>query len=620
MFAASRLRHLNPITARRVKSVALWSGVVSTDEQGKASVNFTLPEFNGKLVIMAIAAQNERFGSSSKEMLVRDKIVVQENFPRFISPYDVFDGMVTLFNNTGAKADITVSAAITGPVELISPASTTVTLDNNREGTAVFKMRGTPAPGTVSVVITAKSGEEQSVVTVEMPNRPAVPILTLHGSGVVTNTTPAEFIYPNGWLAGTDQYELRTSSMPVTSLAKNVQYLLSYPYGCVEQTTSRLFPLLYYNDLVKVVEPRLFGGKGQDYFVNEGILKLTTMYLPDRTFAFWPGGTTGNNWSTIYASHFLSEAARAGYFVDPKLLDQIYDQLNQMAQGKRSRNLTDVHRIYAAYVLAKAGKLEQRVVSYLKTIDPNGLQPYSRYQLAGALGLSGNMPQATQLIPVSVQPNLFEPETGGDFNSGVRTDAILLETLLEILPDHPSVAVLAKSLLERAQANEWYTTQDNAFALLALGKYFKRQSSFGYTGTVTVEGDKSYPMDSSGFKLTRKDLANKKVKLNVNQGSGTCFYYWQASGIPASNVAPEFDKGIKVRREYLDEDARPIDPRAVKVGMRIVCVVTVEAVDKDLYNVVVNDLLPAGLEIENPRLKTSPRLSWIPNASAPIDP
>ncbi len=141
MFAASRLRHLNPISAKRVKSVALWSGVVKTDETGKATASFDLPEFNGKLVIMAVGVQNELFGSSSKEMIVRDKIVIQDNFPRFVSPNDVFDGLITIFNNTGARADITISATAEGPVEFLSPASTVVSLDNNREGTAVFKIK-----------------------------------------------------------------------------------------------------------------------------------------------------------------------------------------------------------------------------------------------------------------------------------------------------------------------------------------------------------------------------------------------------------------------------------------------------------------------------------------------
>ena len=619
MFAASRQRHVNPIIARRVKSVALWSGALKTDAAGKAAATFTLPEFNGKLVIMAVAAQNDRFGSSTKEMIVRDKIVIQESFPRFISPNDVFDGLVTLFNNSGAAADITVTLAADGPVELVSSPTTNVMLDNNREGSAVFKMKAKPAPGKVSFTIAAKAGEETATASLELANRPAQPLTTLYGSGTAAVEMPAEFTFPADWLATTDRYILKTSSMPAVSFARNIQYLLSYPYGCVEQTTSRLFPLLYFNDLIKVADPALFGGKGPDYFIQEGILRLTSMMLPDKSFAFWPGATYGNTWSTVYASHFLIEASRAGYYVDKKLMEDVRDHLDDMAQGKKARDLTDTHRIYAAFALAKTGKLSQRIVTYLKNLDASALESYSRYQLAGALALSGNMAEAVKLIPVEVQPDIIEPETGGNFSSGVRTNAILLDILLDVNPGHTSIPVLAKSLMDDSRVGRWYTTQDNAFALMALGRYFKAHSSFGYKGTITIDGDKSYPIDSTGFSLTRKDLAGRTVRVTVTSGEGTCFYYWQASGIPVANVAPEFDRGIKVRRQYIDENGSPVDLTKIKLGSRIIGVITAEAMEKSLSNVVINDLLPAGFEIENPRLKTTARLSWIPKQGASID-
>ena len=618
-FAASRMRHLNPISARRVKPVSLWSGLVTTDQTGKASVTFNVPEFNGKLVVTAVGAQSDLFGSCSKEILVRDKIVLQESFPRFVSPNDIFDGLVTVFNNTGATADITLTATADGPVEFVSAATTTISLENNRQGNAIFKVKARQIPGKVTFSIKAQSGEEQSSVTVELPNRPAVPLVTLYGSGVVTKDHPAQFSFPSGWLAGTDQYTVQTSSMPATSFARNIRYLLSYPYGCLEQTTSRLFPMLYFNDMVKVIDPALLGGNAPDYFIQEGILKLNSMLLPDKSFAFWPGGTSGDNWSTIYASHFLSEASRAGYYVDKKTLDQVYDHLGDIADGKWYRNVTDAHRIYAAYVLAQAGKLEHRTITYLKGLDASKLPPYSRYQMAGALALTGNLADLTRLLPTDIQPNLFDPETGGDFSSGVRTDAILLEVLLQATPGSPSVQVLAKSLMDRASAGRWYTTQDNAFALMALGKYFKAQPHLGYSGTLQIGREHSLPIDTSDVNITRKDLGDKSVSVTVTGGSGPCFYYWQASGIPLTNAAPEFDKGIRVRRKYLDENAKPVDLTKVKLGDRIIGVISIDATDQSLYNVVINDLLPAGFEIEIPRLKTSDRLTWIPAAGASID-
>lgn len=619
MFAASRRRHVNPITARRVKSVALWSGIVRTDATGKATVNFKVPEFNGKLIVMAVAAQGDRYGAAQRDMTVRDKIVVQENFPRFVSPNDVFEGMVTLFNNTGKSAEISVQLAANGPVELISPAQVRVPVESGREGVVTFRIRAKEAPGKASFKITAAAEGETAEVSVELPNRPAMSIQTLSGSGVATKAAPAEFVMPAGWVPTTDQYVIQTAGMPAATFARNLQYLLQYPYGCIEQATSRVMPLLYYNDLIKVADPALFGSRGAEYFIQEGIIQLNSMLLPDYSFAYWPGGTSGNHWSTIYASHFLSEASKAGYQVDKKVLEGTYDHLNDLARGKMVSGLTETHRIYAAYVLAQAGRLEQRGVSYLKKVEITSLPPHSRYQLAGALALTGNTADALRLLPASVQPNVFEPETGGDFNSGVRTDAILLEVLLAVSPGSPSAEVVARSLWERARAGHWYTTQENAWGLMALGKYFRSRPSFAYKGEIAVEGDKTYAVDSSGFKVTRNNVGGKRVTVSVTSGDGSCFYYWQASGIPAGNAAPEYDKGIKVRRQYLTEDATDANLREVKLGDRLIGIITVEATEKALQNVVVADLLPGGFEIENPRLKTTPRLSWVPRQESPID-
>ncbi len=147
MFAAARKRHLNPISARRVKPVALWSGLIRTDSSGKATVSFTLPEFNGKLVLMAVATQNDLFGSATGEITVRDKIVIQESFPRFVSPNDVFDGRVTLFNNTGSQADIHVTLHGNGPVEILLTRHRHYSASpTERKGSALFSMQSGAGP------------------------------------------------------------------------------------------------------------------------------------------------------------------------------------------------------------------------------------------------------------------------------------------------------------------------------------------------------------------------------------------------------------------------------------------------------------------------------------------
>jgi uncharacterized protein YfaS (alpha-2-macroglobulin family) len=232
--------------------------------------------------------------------------------------------------------------------------------------------------------------------------------------------------------------------------------------------------------------------------------------------------------------------------------------------------------------------------------------------------MAGDEIGALALLPDEIQPAIFEPETGGTFNSGVRTNAIMLDVLTELRPDSPSAAALAKSLIEDSKIGRWYTTQDNAFALMALGKYFRHQKTPDFTGTVEIEGDASYQITEDDFRLIRDNLAGKKVNISI-EGEGDCYYYWQSSGIPTVNAPEEYEKGIKVSRTYLDVDGDPLDLTNVPLGTQVVCQISAKAVDKKLENVVISDLLPAGFEIENPRLKTTPLLSWLPRGETRVD-
>lgn len=616
-FAAARLRHLSPVTAHRVTSVALWSGRMLTDASGRAQVSFDVPQFNGKLIIMVVGASADRFGSATHETIVRDRVIVQESFPRFVAPNDSLNGFVTLFNNTGADATIDVRLTIDGPLQHAGAAVETIELENNTSGNVIFPLRAGLKPGKVGVAIAASAPGDTAQVEFEMPNRPAQPLKTLSGSGMVIAGQPATIELPGEWLEGTDQYVIRTSSLAAAAFARNIQYLLSYPYGCLEQTTSRLFPLLYFNDLAKFVQPGVFGQTGPDYFIQEGIVRLSYMSLAGGGFEFWPGSRKRHIWASLYACHFVVEARKAGYYVPSDLYSQAIAHPKDVARGKID-DADESDRIYAAFILGKAGKLESRIVNYLQSVLFSELPPFSRYQLAGALAMAGEMDRARELLPRDYQQDLFEPETGGHFSSGLRTDAILLEVLMEIDRNHPLAPAVAHAIMENLREERWYTTQSNAYALMALGMFFKDKELGDYTGTVSIASGESFPIDTSSFRLDRRDLGGKTVTITVT-GKGTCYYSWQASGVSSANVAEEFDRGIVVRRSYYDEDGQPLTADSVALGDRVICRITAQSQGKPVQNVVINDLIPAGFAIENPRLKTTPSLAWIPRSDRPLD-
>lgn len=595
-------RHLNPFQARRIKAVSLWSGVVPVDTAGNAIIDFNVPQFNGQLTLMAVACDGDRFGSDSKSVIVREPIIIQESFPRFVAPGDKVQGIATIFNGLDSTAAIAVSADITGQAKITSGNAATVNLKKGEQGSAIFPFEAGPAPGLVKINLQAKAGNEFSKVSFEMSNRPAVPLSTRFGSGMVTTDSAVTFVIPGDWIDGTQEYILKTSSLSAMQLTRNIEYLLRYPYGCVEQTTSGLFPLLYFNDLAKVVRPELFGGKGHEYFIAEGIDRLLRFQRSDGSFTYWPGVETMHIWSSVYAAHFLIEAKLAGYDIDKNSYKRAIGFLENVARNKYYSDIKTEERIYACLALAKAGKLNNKLFNYLSGLNAKELPSDAAYQMASALALGGDVERAKEIVPFNVQPDLSEPETGGRFYSGVRTNAILLDLLMTIDSSNPSCAVLAKSLLEQARLNRWYNTQATSFALMALGRFFRNTESPDFTGRIKISGQDDIAISTKEFSLTKKDIGGKAITIEIN-GRGSCFYYWQASGVSQNALVPEFDRGIVVRREYLDDKGNWIDPSNVSLGTQLVGHITIESTDKSLSNVVIADLLPAGFEIENPRLE-----------------
>jgi uncharacterized protein YfaS (alpha-2-macroglobulin family) len=258
------------------------------------------------------------------------------------------------------------------------------------------------------------------------------------------------------------------------------------------------------------------------------------------------------------------------------------------------------------------------VINNLKKLNVFELPLYTRFQLAGAIALTTGVDDALWLLPVDIQPQKYKPQTGGLFDSDIRANAILIEILTEINPDHPSLPVLARETAENLYTSRWYTTQSNGFALMAMGKYFKVQEEPDYTGTVVVDGKKfaSFALNDTSFEIPQH--LNKNIEISIT-GDGKCYYYWQGSGVSSEKFIREFDNRMVVRREYLDPNGRPLSVENLTLGEQVVVKITAKTSEHSLENVVINDLLPACLEIENPRLKTTGKLNWIPREDYRLD-
>lgn len=611
-------KHLIPLSVKRVKPVSLWSGLLKTNDDGMANIRFKVPQFQGSLRVMVVAFAGESVNSVERFIKVRDPIVLTPTFPRFLTGKDKIIIPVGVYNGTGKDGEIKVSLKGNGFVKIVDEKTKTVSVKMGKEVYTYFTLFAKDGMGKVKMQMFAEGIGEKTYEEVELPLRPASPVITLSDSGCVTANKPMKIELPNGWIEGTEHYKLVFSAFPDVKLSGSLQYLLQYPHGCVEQTTSRVFPLLYFNEMAQRLEPEFFKKNSAEYFIMEGINKLQRMQQTNGGFSFWLGSSNVCPWGSIYASHFLIEANKAGYPVNKDSQKGIIRYLTELV-NEPSHDLWNLEqKAYACYVLAIAGEPNKSGMLFLKAYKLKELPIFSRFHLAGAFAHAGDIKTAKLILPTNIHPQKGkERETGGNLYSSVRENAVMLDILIEVLPESPAIPILVKSLFSDIDktTNKWYTTHENAFALLALGKAFKRFEKADFNGVATV-GNKIYRWTEKGLTIEDKGLIGKNINISI-VGAGNCYYYWQVYGIKKGETYSESEKGISISRIYLDRNGNSIGLDKLLQGDIIVAKISAKALQKNLDNIVICDMLPAGLEIENPRLESRATIAWVQEQSRP---
>jgi uncharacterized protein YfaS (alpha-2-macroglobulin family) len=349
----------------------------------------------------------------------------------------------------------------------------------------------------------------------------------------------------------------------------------------------------------------------------------------------WPGGdrTTTNPWASVYATHFLVEANRHDFVVPPAVLTAALSHVAGLARSSergwhdswttRDRLHT---RAYAIYVLALAGQPERGAMDYLAQNTVEALSNAGRVHLAGAYGLVGNRQMLAQLLPARLAPALNERACGYTWHSPAREEAILLDVLATVEPEHAQIPILLGRLAERAKHGRWHNTQENGFALLALGKLIARGVTESAPGQVLVDGEvvaefggnvpptrmgsEEDEATAEAVSVRSENWGGRKVEIRTT-GPGLAYYSILDEGVPRHDGERHVNAGLHATRSYFDEGGRPVLLDQIAQGQIVVCRLALSSDKGTVENVVVSDLVPAGLEIENPRLVSQGGLAWI---------
>lgn len=617
-------RMVNPMQNNRVKLVTFWSGVLQADKSGKAEFSIDIPQFSGSLRIMAVSWKDGKFGSTSQNMTVSDPIVISSGIPRFFSPGDAPKIPVVLTNTTDKEAKVKVSMTTSPLLTIQGEKEANVTIKPNGEATCYFDITASNDVGTAEITVTARAFSETFTEKTDISIRPAAGFTSFYDGGVITKEKPLTKQVGEEFVNSTVVSEMMLSRNLAAQYAGDLAEVVYYPYGCLEQTASRAFPLLYLDDLATSLQKGKTGGYSPRFVINESIKRIASMRNSSGGLNYWPGGSYHNWWSECYAAHFLTEAKKAGYTVDDDLMQRVMTHLSGHAktQYKEDYWYWDSHSktyksykrvsksvIYAIYVLALNGKQEISQMNYYKT-NAAELTPDMRVMLGSAFAIVGDMTSCEYLMNYTEDLGAARTYSGGDFSSAIRNNALMLNYMVDAIPDDPRIPTLALQLNKAVKDSRYLSTQERAFTLLAFGKLARRAAGSTITADVSLSGKNIGKFDGKDFSW--RGAKGETGLLEVKgEGSGDLYYFVETSGIPKKPVKEE-DNNIRARKRFLDRNGKEVNLNDIKQGAMIYVEIAVNTTNSlNVENVGIQDLLPACFEIENPRLNDNQRFNWM---------
>jgi alpha-2-macroglobulin len=602
--------------------VALFSGIVKLDANARAAVDFQLPDFNGSVRVTAVAWSAGKIGSAARELIVRDPVTLTASAPRFLTLGDRARLELAVHNVEGAAGSYRiVGQQQTAAGQTAIVFERTVALAAGERKREAFELK----PAEVGLVklslnVTGPNGLEvrrRLSLDVKVPagdvKRLMVAALAPNGGRLSLSPALLQDLIPArskislavGPLAGFDVPGLLAS-------------LDRYPYGCAEQTTSRALPLLYVNEVSKRI------GLSNDAEIRAridgAIARVFEMQDSAGAFGIW-GPADGDIWLTSYVTDFLTRAKEAGYAVRQQAFSRALDRLQNYVSYAQDFEKGGEGRAYALYVLARnarapIGDLRYYVDTKLEAFAT----PLAQAQLAAALSMLGDRPRAERAMAAALKllDDGDEAEGRRDYGTGVRDGAAVLTLVAESGVAKPVLPRLL-DVLAKAYGKKTYTsTQEQAWMLLAAHALGEEAKSM----TLAVNAK---PHQGSLLRgLTAAELEGDGIVVS-NTGDSSVEAVVSVVGA-ALTPEPAVAKGFSIERSYYTLDGRKVDLKSalggtseLKQNERLVVVLKVEAEQKG-GRILLVDRLPAGLEIENPRLVDSgdvKTLGWLKTTVKP---
>ena len=606
----------------KVLTVDLFSGVVALDAKGEAKVALKVPDFNGTVRVTALVFGENQYGGTDTETIVRAPLVAEISTPRAMAPGDTAQLTLDLQNFSGTEREFAVKVAVDKPLA-VTNGERKVKLADNAKTTLNFPLTAQEGYGVGKIRVTAQNGDIKINRQFEMAVRAAWPSVMRSSPRALDKLEPITLDTGtiDGLLADSVAARLTVSSLPPLPFASALKDLLKYPYGCVEQTTSKGFGALLLDE--KTAENLHVDGLPADQRkarVDGAIGRIASMQIPSGHFSMWGGDSYVNEILTPYVVEFLEDARDDGFVVPDTLLQKSLQRLNDdlLSGGhpyygyEHSDHLRFADEAYSGYVLARVNRAPLGTLRALFDNERSkSLTALPLVHLGVALKLMGDQPRAEKAVEEAFAKKAERPWYLGDYGSELRDTALMIALVHRYGLDKPEydgrVFDLARSMTtgqheadaqQRKYGFRWmYLSTQEQIAIARLGKTLIKDGDTVVAGTLAI-GAASNPI--SPDRLWSREFSGADLRAGVHftpQGDLPLYVTTDVAGIPKAAPAPD-DHYVWIQRRFYTLDGKPWEPGPLKEGDSLIVGLKLEA-RKAMPDALLIDLLPGGLEIEN---------------------
>lgn len=584
--------------------VAFFQGPVTVVD-GQAEVTLNLPEFNGTLRLMAVAWSDTGVGQAEAEVIVRDPVVLVASLPRFLAPGDQAEMLLDLTHVEGPVGRVSLDIVADGVALGAFPSGLDLAQDEQVR-VPVAMTAGEVGDGSLLIRLTTPGGESLTKtlalgIRANDPEQVVTRRFALEpGATLTLNDTVLAGFQPGSARATTSFGPLARFDAPGL-----LEALDRYPYGCTEQMTSVAMPLLYFDAVSSAMQ--LGDGRSVSERIEQTVARVVARQSSNGSFGLWGVGS-GDLWLDAYVTDFLTRAHGLGYTVPDRARQSALDNLRNRVNAAPDFDSGGQDLAYALFVLAREGAAATGDLRYYADVKADAFTgPLAKAQLGAALASYGDQTRADRMFGLAARDMATrfgeeDPVWRSDYGTNRRDAAAVLTLAVE-----SGTTLIDRETLVRAisQPGERVSTQEAAWSLLAANAMIDAMPS----GQIAIDGA---PMAGPMLATYEGDNARLIENLSETPTDVTLTTF----GVPT--VAPSAGgDGYAIERLYFTMEGQPRTLDGLTVGERFVTVLRVTPFGDRGARLMVNDALPAGVEIDNPNLIRSGDLSgldWLQTA------